>query len=80
MSDIYKDEDYFEIVSPEGLAYPEFPHPVPKAWVGTDLVPRGAKAKRKTKTVEVEEDVDRAGEVQQSAAVKRTDTKPGAKS
>lgn len=48
MSGVYSGKDFVEVVDGDGNRLERFPHPVPKAWVGTDLLPPGAKAKGKS--------------------------------
>lgn len=43
--DLYKEKDFVEVVDADGHPVQGFASPVPKAWVGTDLLPQGAKAK-----------------------------------
>lgn len=41
----YEEKDFVEIVGENGEALEGFEQPVPKKWIGTPLVPSGAKAK-----------------------------------
>lgn len=41
----YDEKDYVEVVGEDGNPIDGFAHPVPKQWIGTDLLPAGAKAK-----------------------------------
>lgn len=37
---VYKDKDFVRVTGPDGVVLPDL---VPKAWVGTDLLPEGSK-------------------------------------
>lgn len=41
----YDAKDYVEVVDADGNPIDGFAHPVPKQWIGTDLLPAGAKKK-----------------------------------
>jgi len=45
MSGGYDAKDYVEVVDADGNPMDGFAHPVPKQWIGTDLLPPGAKKK-----------------------------------
>lgn len=51
----YDAKDYVEVVGEDGNPIDGFAHPVPKQWIGTDLLPPGAKA------ADAEGDVDEDG-------------------
>lgn len=45
MSDAYAEKEFVEVVDADGNPLDGFAHPVPKSWIGTDLLPAGAKKK-----------------------------------
>lgn len=45
MAGVYEEKDFVEIVDGDGDPVEGFEHPVPKQWIGTDLLPAGAKKK-----------------------------------
>lgn len=52
-SDLYSEGDFAKVVDGAGNVQPE---EVPKAWVGTDLLPEGWKAATKAQAAKAEDD------------------------
>ena len=65
MSAVIDAKEFVEVVDGDGNPVPGFEHSVPKAWVGTQLLPAGAKAKGRSKSSKSSGDGDKGQQSQQ---------------
>lgn len=58
----YDEKDYVEVVDAEGNPLDGFANPVPKQWIGTDLLPAGAKAAKSGRAARSKPSADTPGD------------------